>query len=43
MIETRAGVEQAAQIAATEGVDMLFIGSGDLALSLQRTRASPNT
>lgn len=34
MIETRAGVEQAAPIAATEGVDMVFIGSGDLALSL---------
>ena len=34
MIETRAGVEQAGRIAATEGVDMVFIGSGDLALSL---------
>ena len=41
MIETRAGVEQAAQIAATEGVDMLFIGSGDLALSLGADPAQP--
>jgi 2-keto-3-deoxy-L-rhamnonate aldolase RhmA len=41
MIETRAGVEQAAQIATTEGVDMLFIGSGDLALSLGADPAQP--
>jgi 2-dehydro-3-deoxyglucarate aldolase/4-hydroxy-2-oxoheptanedioate aldolase len=34
MIETRAGLAQAGAIAATEGVDMVFIGSGDLALSL---------
>lgn len=34
MVETRAGVEQAAAIAATPGVDMVLIGSGDLALSL---------
>jgi 2-keto-3-deoxy-L-rhamnonate aldolase RhmA len=34
MIETLAGVEQATAIAATEGVDMVFIGTGDLALSL---------
>jgi 2-keto-3-deoxy-L-rhamnonate aldolase RhmA len=41
MIETRAGVEQAAQIAATQGVDMVFIGSGDLALSLGADPAQP--
>lgn len=41
MIETRAGVEQAAQIAATEGVDMVFIGSGDLALSLGAAPTQP--
>lgn len=34
MIETRAGLEQAAAIAATGGADMIFIGAGDLALSL---------
>lgn len=34
MIETRAGLAQAGAIAATEGIDMVFIGSGDLALSL---------
>jgi len=34
MIETRLGVENAAAIAATPGVDMVFIGTGDLALSL---------
>ncbi|MCJ2182426.1 aldolase/citrate lyase family protein [Novosphingobium sp. 1949] len=34
MIETGAGIENAAQIAAVEGVDFVFIGTGDLALSL---------
>jgi len=34
MIETKRGVENAAAIAATPGVDMVFIGTGDLALSL---------
>lgn len=34
MIETAAGVENATEIAAVEGVDMIFIGPGDLALSL---------
>jgi 2-dehydro-3-deoxyglucarate aldolase/4-hydroxy-2-oxoheptanedioate aldolase len=34
MIETRRGVENAATIAGTPGVDMVFIGTGDLALSL---------
>ena len=34
MIETAKGVENAAEIAATEGVDMVFIGTGDLSLSI---------
>ena len=34
MIETRAGLAAASAIAATEGLDMVFIGPGDLALSL---------
>lgn len=34
MIETAAGHRNAAAIAATEGVDMVFIGTGDLALSI---------
>lgn len=34
MIETKAGVDNAAAIAATKGVDFVFIGTGDLALSL---------
>lgn len=34
MIETARGVGNAAEIAATDGVDMVFIGTGDLALSL---------
>src|SRR5262249_40550256 len=34
MIETRTGVENAAAIAAVPGVDLVLIGSGDLALSL---------
>jgi 2-keto-3-deoxy-L-rhamnonate aldolase RhmA/NAD(P)-dependent dehydrogenase (short-subunit alcohol dehydrogenase family) len=34
MIETKRGVENAAAIASTPGVDMVFIGTGDLALSL---------
>lgn len=34
MIETVAGVEQAAAIAATPDLDFVFIGTGDLALSL---------
>lgn len=34
MIETRLGVENAAAIARTPGIDMVFIGTGDLALSL---------
>ncbi|HWK46629.1 MAG TPA: SDR family oxidoreductase [Stellaceae bacterium] len=34
MIETKLGLENAAAIAATPGLDMVFIGTGDLALSL---------
>ena len=34
MIETAAGVANAAAIAATPGLDFVFIGTGDLALSL---------
>ena len=34
MIETAAGVGQAEAIARTPGIDLLFIGTGDLALSL---------
>jgi 2-keto-3-deoxy-L-rhamnonate aldolase RhmA len=41
MIETRAGLEQAEAIAGTEGVDMVFIGTGDLALSLGVSAARP--
>ena len=40
MIETARGVENAQQIAATEGVNMVFIGTGDLALSLGTFPAS---
>jgi 2-keto-3-deoxy-L-rhamnonate aldolase RhmA len=34
MIETDAGLAAAKEIAAVEGVDMIFIGTGDLSLSL---------
>ena len=34
MIETQRGLVNAAEIIATPGIDMVFIGSGDLALSL---------
>jgi 2-keto-3-deoxy-L-rhamnonate aldolase RhmA len=34
MIETRRGVRNAAKIARTDGLDMVFIGTGDLAISL---------
>jgi 2-keto-3-deoxy-L-rhamnonate aldolase RhmA len=34
MIETVAGVANAAEIAAVEGIDLVFLGTGDLALSL---------
>jgi 2-dehydro-3-deoxyglucarate aldolase/4-hydroxy-2-oxoheptanedioate aldolase len=35
MIETAAGLEKAEEIASVEGVDFVFIGTGDLSLSLQ--------
>jgi 2-keto-3-deoxy-L-rhamnonate aldolase RhmA len=41
MIETRAGLAQADASAATEGVDMVFIGPGDLALSLGVSPGDP--
>ena len=34
MIETMKGLENARKIAGIEGVDLVFIGTGDLALSL---------
>jgi 2-keto-3-deoxy-L-rhamnonate aldolase RhmA len=34
MIETRAGLDHAAAIAAVPGVDLIFIGTGDLGLAL---------
>jgi len=34
MIETAKGLDAAAEICATEGIDMIFVGTGDLALSL---------
>ena len=34
MIETRAGLERAAEIAATQGLDGIYVGPSDLALSL---------
>jgi 4-hydroxy-2-oxoheptanedioate aldolase len=34
MVETRAGLEQARAIAGTEGLDGIYIGPSDLALSL---------
>jgi 4-hydroxy-2-oxoheptanedioate aldolase len=33
-VETRAGAESVSEIAAVEGVDLVFVGPGDLALSL---------
>ncbi len=41
MIETVAGLAQATEIAAVPGLDMVFIGSGDLSLSLQVGGADP--
>ncbi|MEW5420748.1 HpcH/HpaI aldolase/citrate lyase family protein [Amorphus sp. 3PC139-8] len=34
MIETRAGMEAASEIAAVDGIDLVFVGTGDLAMSL---------
>ena len=41
MIETKAGLANAAAIAATKDVDFVFIGTGDLALSLGTQPGSP--
>lgn len=41
MIETAAGLAQAAEIAAVPGLDMVFIGTGDLSLSLQIAGSDP--
>lgn len=41
MLETAAGLAQAAAIAKVEGLDMVFIGTGDLALSLQTWGGNP--
>jgi 2-keto-3-deoxy-L-rhamnonate aldolase RhmA len=41
MIETRAGLATASAIAATEGLDMVFIGPADLGLSLGVAPAHP--
>ncbi len=41
MIETKAGLANAAAIAAAKDVDFVFIGTGDLALSLGTQPGSP--
>lgn len=41
MIETRAGRDHAAAIAATAGVDLVFVGPGDLALSIGQDALEP--
>ena len=41
MIETAAGLANASAIAGTKGIDMVFIGTGDLALSLRTWGGSP--
>ena len=41
MIETDAGLANASAIAKVKGLDMIFIGSGDLALSLQTFGGDP--
>ena len=41
MIETAAAVEAAEAIAATPGLDMIFIGPGDLSLSLESAQGTP--
>lgn len=41
MIETAAGLANASAIAKVKGLDMIFIGSGDLALSLQTFGGDP--
>ncbi len=42
MIETRKGFENVAEIVKTPGADMIFIGTGDLSLSLGLTMGSPD-
>ncbi|MBS0412559.1 MAG: hypothetical protein JSR86_21770 [Proteobacteria bacterium] len=42
MIETAAAVEAAEAIAATPGLDMIFIGPGDLSLSLGSSQGQPD-
>jgi len=41
MIETHAGLENIAKIVETPGLDMIFIGTGDLGLSLGLTKDDP--
>jgi 2-keto-3-deoxy-L-rhamnonate aldolase RhmA len=41
MIETAAGLAHASAIAKVKGLDMIFVGSGDLALSLQTFGGDP--
>ena len=41
MIETAAGLANASAIAKVKGLDMIFVGSGDLALSLQTSGGDP--
>ncbi|MBC7707562.1 MAG: hypothetical protein H7274_26930 [Rhodoferax sp.] len=41
MIETAAGLANASAIAKVKGLDMIFVGSGDLALSLQTFGGDP--
>ena len=41
MIETQAGLDNAAEIAATPGVDMVFIGPGDLGLAVGADALEP--
>ncbi len=41
MIETAAGLANASAIARVQGLDMIFVGSGDLALSLQTIGGDP--
>lgn len=40
-VETRAGLDRAAEIAATPGLDCVFVGPGDLAVSLGVAPGSP--
>lgn len=42
MIETRKGLENVAEIVKTPGLDMIFIGTGDLSLSLGLKKDDPD-